>query len=64
MFSITEKRGFDDLSETVSIIHRVKDSYSVPMILVCNKADLELEREVQVEEALRYAESLKIPINY
>jgi GTPase KRas protein len=63
VFSITERKSFEEIQEFYDQILRVKDSDhgTVPMVLVGNKIDLESERVVLTEEAKEYSKMQQIP---
>ena len=50
MYSITDRRSFDNVSEKYNQVIAVKDTESVPIVLMGNKCDLERERQVSKEE--------------
>ena len=62
VFSIIDRKSFEEVEEYCEQILRVKDADAgqVPMILVGNKADLESERMISVEEARQYAKERKM----
>lgn len=51
VYSITERRSFDEMEDFYEQIHRAndRDDY-IPMVLVGNKTDLESERQVTTAE--------------
>uniref|UniRef100_A0A6B2LQ08 Ras family protein n=1 Tax=Arcella intermedia TaxID=1963864 RepID=A0A6B2LQ08_9EUKA len=49
LFSLTDKKSFEELDAVVEHIRRVKDIDHCPMIMVGCKADLETERQVTPE---------------
>ncbi|KAJ8681889.1 hypothetical protein QAD02_017681 [Eretmocerus hayati] len=61
VFSVTDKSTFDDIFKFHRQILRVKDRDEFPMLMVGNKADLEHQRAVSIEEAQNLARQLKIP---
>lgn len=60
VYSITSKTTFERLRKIVDQIERVKDVdvHQIPIILVGNKSDMTLHREVQAYEAEALAKSL------
>eukprot|EP00695_Tsukubamonas_globosa_P003093 TRINITY_DN468_c0_g1_i1.p2 TRINITY_DN468_c0_g1~~TRINITY_DN468_c0_g1_i1.p2 ORF type:complete len:186 (-),score=62.75 TRINITY_DN468_c0_g1_i1:57-614(-) len=60
VYSITEKKSFDEISSFREQILRVKDSDKVPMVLVGNKADLP-DRQVEEKDGRAIAKSWGIP---
>ncbi len=46
IYSITNKRSFNDLRRYRETVNRVRNYEKVPIILVGNKSDLESRREV------------------
>lgn len=61
VFSVTDRNSFDEIVRFHKQILRVKDRDEFPMMLVGNKADLEHQRVVAMEEAQTLARQLKIP---
>lgn len=61
VFSVTDRNSFDELVRFHKQILRVKDRDEFPMMMVGNKADLEHQRTVAMEEAQTLARQLKIP---
>ncbi|KAH3680195.1 hypothetical protein WICMUC_000460 [Wickerhamomyces mucosus] len=55
VYSVTERESFNELSTFYQQILRVKDSDSVPVLLVGNKSDLTEERSVSFEEGEKLA---------
>ncbi|SCU98221.1 LADA_0H11430g1_1 [Lachancea dasiensis] len=52
VYSVTDRQSLEELVELREQVLRIKDSDRVPMVLVGNKADLEEERVVSVEEGI------------
>ncbi|XP_014206499.1 ras-like protein 2 [Copidosoma floridanum] len=61
VFSVTDHSTFEDMFKFHRQILRVKDRDEFPMLMVGNKADLDQQRAVSVEEAQNLARQLKIP---
>lgn len=77
MYSITSRSSFEEVTSFIDQIHRVKDSNSVPIVIVGNKClliqffginlmtqmlgDLEEERQVMKLEGKDLAESFQVP---
>jgi GTPase KRas protein len=61
VYSVIDRKTFEEINEFYEQILRVKDADAVPMVLVGNKCDLESERVITTEEAKSYAKELKIP---
>ncbi|XP_075696335.1 ras-related protein R-Ras2-like isoform X2 [Rhinoderma darwinii] len=61
IFAINDRGSFNEISKFHTQILRVKDRDEFPMILVGNKADLDLQRQVTKEEALNFARENRIP---
>ncbi|XP_014031476.1 ras-related protein R-Ras2 isoform X2 [Salmo salar] len=59
VFSVTDRGSFEEIYKFQRQILRVKDRDEFPMILVGNKADLELQRQVTQEEGQQLARQLK-----
>ena len=60
VFSVIDRKTFEEIDEFYEQILRVKDADSIPMVLVANKADLESERVIMTEEARNYAKNKSI----
>uniref|UniRef100_A0A3B3T691 RAS related 2 n=2 Tax=Paramormyrops kingsleyae TaxID=1676925 RepID=A0A3B3T691_9TELE len=60
VFSVTDRGSFEEIYKFQRQILRVKDRDEFPMILVGNKADLELQRQVTQEEGQQLARQLKV----
>ncbi|XP_058797720.1 ras-like protein 2 isoform X2 [Phymastichus coffea] len=61
VFSVTDHSSFDEIFRFHRQILRVKDRDEFPMLMVGNKADLDHQRAVSVEEAQNLARQLRIP---
>jgi len=61
VFSLSDRRSFDDAARFHKEILRVKDRDEFPVMLVGNKADLQSQRVVSGEEAHDLARQLKAP---
>ncbi|KAL9648703.1 hypothetical protein ABK040_003641 [Willaertia magna] len=61
VYSIVERKSFDDITNYRDQILRVKDKEKVPMILIGNKCDLESERIINQEEGIGKADGWGIP---
>jgi small GTP-binding protein len=57
VYSINEKRTFDEISSFRDQVLRVKDAADFPMIFVGNKVDLESDRKVTTSEGKALADS-------
>jgi GTPase KRas protein len=57
VFSINSRNSLEELQSFYEQIQRVKDSDDVPVLVVGNKCDLEIERQVSYEEASSLARS-------
>jgi GTPase KRas len=55
VYSVIDRKTFEETSEFTEQICRVKDADTWPMVLAGNKCDLESERAVTKEEAKKYA---------
>jgi GTPase KRas len=58
VYAINSRSSFEEMQTFVSQIKRVKDSDSVPMVLLGNKCDLEDERQVSITEGKETAKSI------
>ncbi|KAG0339637.1 DNA-binding transcription factor rap1 [Podila humilis] len=61
VFSITASATFDELTELHRQILRVKDTSSVPIVLVGNKCDLEEDRAVHQDRGIQLSERWDMP---
>nr|XP_033816993.1 ras-related protein R-Ras isoform X2 [Geotrypetes seraphini] len=61
IFAINDRGSFNEISKFHTQILRVKDRDEFPMILVGNKADLDLQRQVSKEEVMSFARENRIP---
>ncbi|XP_026332415.1 ras-like protein 2 [Hyposmocoma kahamanoa] len=61
VFSVADHSSFDELYKFHKQILRVKDRDEFPMLMVGNKADLEHQRVVSLEEAQALSRQLKVP---
>ncbi|NP_001036993.1 ras-like protein 2 [Bombyx mori] len=61
VFSVADHASFDELYKFHKQILRVKDREEFPMLIVGNKADLETQRVVSLEEAQALSRQLKVP---
>ncbi|KAI6206475.1 hypothetical protein M3Y94_00915800 [Aphelenchoides besseyi] len=61
VFSLTNRESLEYIKRLHRHIDRVKDRDFFPMILVGNKSDLEVQRQISRQEAESWAKSLQIP---
>ncbi|KAF7998587.1 hypothetical protein HCN44_010995 [Aphidius gifuensis] len=61
VFSVTDHSSFDEIQKFHKQILRVKDRDEFPMLMAGNKADLDHQRAVAVEEAQNLSRLLKTP---
>ncbi|XP_031770486.1 ras-like protein 2 [Galleria mellonella] len=61
VFSVADHASFDELYKFHKQILRVKDRDEFPMLMVGNKADLEMQRVVSLEAAQALSRQLKVP---
>ena len=61
VYSVTDKASFMNIRHFHTLILRVKDRESFPMILVANKVDLVHLRQVTQEQGQELANMLRIP---
>ncbi|KAM9766530.1 ras-related and estrogen-regulated growth inhibitor isoform 1-T2 [Menidia menidia] len=59
LYSITQRLSFLEVPQLKTLIDKTKQSLVVPTVLVANKADLEIGREVTTEEGQRLAKDLR-----
>jgi len=60
VYSVIDRKTFEEINDFHSQILRVKDSENFPMVVVGNKCDLESERVISIDEGKNYAKSLNI----
>ena len=58
VYSITQHNTFDRVEKFKQQINRVKDSETIPVVIVGNKCDKTLEREVSTEDGKMLARRL------
>lgn len=61
VYSINSRNSLEELQAFYEQIQRVKDSDNVPVVVVGNKCDLEIERQVSYEEGLALAKQFNSP---
>ncbi|KAI5959666.1 ras1 [Candida margitis] len=61
VYSINSRNSLEELQTFYEQILRVKDSEQVPVLVVGNKCDLEMERQVSYEEGQALANSFNCP---
>lgn len=61
VYAINSRNSLEELQVFYEQIQRVKDSENVPVLVVGNKSDLEIERQVSFEEGAAFAKSLGCP---
>jgi hypothetical protein len=61
VFSITSRGSFEQVSNLISFVRRIKDSDDVPMVIVGNKCDLADQREVTSEEGAALGRENRVP---
>ncbi|XP_041835001.1 ras-related and estrogen-regulated growth inhibitor [Melanotaenia boesemani] len=59
IYSITQRLSFLEVPRLKTLIDKTKHSLVAPTVLVANKADLEIGREVTTEEGQRLAKDLR-----
>ena len=60
-FSVTSRASFDEVSAFREQILRVKDADKVPIVLIANKCDLVVDRQVTTEEGQDLAKAFGCP---
>ncbi|XP_058809323.1 GTP-binding protein Rit1 [Phymastichus coffea] len=60
-YSVTNRHSFDEVIEYRKLISRVRANEDTPMVLVGNKFDLQLQREVTTDEGRALASQLGCP---
>jgi len=61
VYSVVNKKSFQEVTPLRQKIERIKDSKNIPMVLVGNKCDLEDEREVKKEEGEQLSQQFGCP---
>jgi small GTP-binding protein len=61
IYSVIERRSFNEIARLREAVNRVKNSEHVPIVLVGNKCDLESRREVSKEEGIQMAKRFSCP---
>ena len=61
VYSITDQRGFQEVSKFKETIDRVRNYEKVPIVIVGNKKDLEHRRQVSTKEGEVLAKSFNCP---
>ncbi|XP_041638195.1 ras-related and estrogen-regulated growth inhibitor [Cheilinus undulatus] len=59
LYSITQRLSFMEVPRLKKLIEQTKQSLVVPTVLVANKSDLEIGRQVTTEEGQRLAKDLR-----
>ena len=59
VYSITDKLSFDDMDRFIEQILAVKEVDQVPMVVIGNKCDLEVDRQVETYTGEKFAEKRK-----
>ncbi|KAF0977481.1 hypothetical protein FDP41_003473 [Naegleria fowleri] len=60
VYSITDRKTFEEIIDFYERLKK-KDCEHIPMVLVGNKCDLELERVISLDEGKLHAKQLGIP---
>ena len=58
VYSICDRSSFDRLNGYAQTIFRIKDRTDIPILLVGNKCDEEMQRQVPLQEAQELADAL------
>lgn len=62
VYSVTDRQSLDELMDLREQVLRIKDMNRVPMVLVGNKADLQDERAISIEEGIEVSSNWgKVP---
>jgi len=56
-YSVTDRRSFEEATAYKRLVDRVRNSDDVPIVLVGNKCDLQLERQVKISSEVKYSVS-------
>ena len=60
VYSITDRKSLDNVTDFVKHLKRVKDCTDIPLVLIGNKSDLESERQISRVQGKNLAELLEI----
>lgn len=60
-YSVTDRHSFQEASEYRKLIARVRLTEDIPLVLIANKLDLEIQRKVTTEEGKQLATQLGCP---
>ena len=60
MYDITNKKSFDDIEKWIKIVTDVKEKQNIAMILLGNKRDLKLERQIEEQDAEEFAKKMEV----
>ena len=60
MYDITNKKSFDDIEKWIKIVTDVKEKQKIAMILLGNKRDLKLERQIEEQDAEEFAKKMEV----
>ena len=60
MYDITNKKSFDDIEKWIKIVTDVKEKQKIAMILLGNKRDLKLERQIEEKDAEEFAKKMEV----
>ena len=60
MYDITNKKSFEDIEKWIKIVTDVKEKQNIAMILLGNKRDLKLERQIEEQDAEEFARKMEV----
>ena len=60
MYDITDKKSFEDIEKWIKIVTDVKEKQKIAMILLGNKRDLKLERQIEEQDAEEFAKKMEV----
>ena len=60
MYDITDKKSFEDIEKWINIVTDLKEKQKIAMILLGNKRDIELERQIEEQDAEEFAKKMEV----
>ena len=60
MYDITNKKSFEDIEKWIKIVTDLKKKQKIAMILLGNKRDIKLERQIEEQDAEEFARKMEV----
>ena len=60
MYDITNKKSFEDIEKWIKIVTDLKKKQKIAMILLGNKRDIKLERQIEEQDAEEFAKKMEV----